>query len=198
MRWGVGGAPARVRFTVSGERRSWARRVARIFAEPSGALAGRQKNRRPRGRCGRVEPIHAVFAHGCCSCGQLRCREHPSKIGRLTHHNFAQCVVGVRWRARALHACMCARALEMPFSSTGSRASGIVRQKLVRLLLEEQDKVLRSYFAQKGGTRGQRGGGTLSELGLAQCEDSFPTTKPKGPRVARRHRQENPEAHDER
>jgi len=28
------------------------------------------------------------------------------------------------------------------------------------LMLEEQDKVLRSYFAQKGGTRGQRGGGT--------------------------------------
>jgi hypothetical protein len=32
-----------------------------------------------------------------------------------------------------------------------------IRQKLVRRLLEEQDKVLRSYFAQKGGTRGQRG-----------------------------------------
>jgi hypothetical protein len=30
-----------------------------------------------------------------------------------------------------------------------------IRQKLVRRLLEEQDKVLRSYFAQKGGTRGQ-------------------------------------------
>ena len=35
-----------------------------------------------------------------------------------------------------------------------------IRQKLVRRLLEEQDKVLRSYFAQKGGTRGQRGQGT--------------------------------------
>jgi ribonuclease HI len=35
-----------------------------------------------------------------------------------------------------------------------------IRQKLVRRLLEEQDKVLRSYFAQKGGTRGQRGGDT--------------------------------------
>jgi hypothetical protein len=34
-----------------------------------------------------------------------------------------------------------------------------IRQKLVRRLLEEQDKVLRSYFAQKGGTRGQRRGG---------------------------------------
>ena len=33
-----------------------------------------------------------------------------------------------------------------------------IRQKLVRRLLEEQDKVLRSYFAQKG--RGQRGEGT--------------------------------------
>jgi len=30
----------------------------------------------------------------------------------------------------------------------------------VRRLLEEQDKVLRSYFAQKGGARGQRGEGT--------------------------------------
>ncbi len=35
-----------------------------------------------------------------------------------------------------------------------------IRQKLVRRLLEEQDKVLRSYFTQKGGTRGQRGEGT--------------------------------------
>ena len=34
-----------------------------------------------------------------------------------------------------------------------------IRQKLVRLLLEEQDKVLRSYFAQKGGARGQKGEG---------------------------------------
>ena len=35
----------------------------------------------------------------------------------------------------------------------------LIRQKLVRLLLEEQDKVLRSYFAQKGGARSQRGEG---------------------------------------
>ncbi len=32
-----------------------------------------------------------------------------------------------------------------------------IRQKLMRRLLEEQDKVLRSYFAQKGGARGQKG-----------------------------------------
>jgi hypothetical protein len=32
-----------------------------------------------------------------------------------------------------------------------------IRKKLVRRLLEEQDKVLRSYFAQKGGTRSRRG-----------------------------------------
>jgi len=32
-----------------------------------------------------------------------------------------------------------------------------IRKKLVRRLLEEQDKVLRSYFAQKGGTRSKRG-----------------------------------------
>ena len=34
----------------------------------------------------------------------------------------------------------------------------LIRQKLVRRLLEEQDKVLRAYFAQKGGTRSQKGG----------------------------------------
>jgi hypothetical protein len=33
-----------------------------------------------------------------------------------------------------------------------------IRKKLVRRLLEEQDKVLRSYFAQKGGTRSKVGG----------------------------------------
>ena len=36
----------------------------------------------------------------------------------------------------------------------------LIRQKLVRRLLEEQDKVLRSYFAQKGGARGQKGEGS--------------------------------------
>jgi hypothetical protein len=35
----------------------------------------------------------------------------------------------------------------------------LVRQKPVRRLLEEQDKVLRAYFAQKGGARSQRGTG---------------------------------------
>ena len=34
-----------------------------------------------------------------------------------------------------------------------------IRQKLVRRLLEEQDKVLRAYFAQKGGARSQMGEG---------------------------------------
>jgi hypothetical protein len=34
-----------------------------------------------------------------------------------------------------------------------------IRQKQVRRLLEEQDKVLRSYFAQKGGARSQGGEG---------------------------------------
>jgi len=33
------------------------------------------------------------------------------------------------------------------------------RQKLVRLLLEEQDKVLRAYFKQKGWARSQKGEG---------------------------------------
>jgi hypothetical protein len=35
----------------------------------------------------------------------------------------------------------------------------LIRQKLVRRLLEEQDKVLRSYFAQKGGAPSQMGEG---------------------------------------
>ncbi len=35
----------------------------------------------------------------------------------------------------------------------------LIRRKLVRRLLEEQDKMLRSYFAQKGGARSQRGEG---------------------------------------
>jgi len=38
-----------------------------------------------------------------------------------------------------------------------------IRQKLVRRLLEEHDKVLGSYFAQKGGARGQRGERTHGE-----------------------------------
>jgi hypothetical protein len=33
----------------------------------------------------------------------------------------------------------------------------LIRKKLVRRLLEERDKVLRSYFAQKGGTRSKGG-----------------------------------------
>jgi hypothetical protein len=42
-----------------------------------------------------------------------------------------------------------------------------VRQKLVRRLLtyltDEQDKVLRAYFAQKGGARSQKGEGIQSK-----------------------------------
>jgi hypothetical protein len=34
-----------------------------------------------------------------------------------------------------------------------------IRKKLVRRLLEDQDEVLRSYFAQKGGTRSKGGDG---------------------------------------
>ena len=36
----------------------------------------------------------------------------------------------------------------------------LIRQKLVRRLLEEQDKVLRAYFTQKGGSQSQRGEGS--------------------------------------
>ena len=51
-----------------------------------------------------------------------------------------------------------------------------VRQKSVRRLLEEQDKVLRSYFAQKGGARGQRGKGVTAKVrnmssGTCTCEE---------------------------
>jgi hypothetical protein len=35
----------------------------------------------------------------------------------------------------------------------------LIRQKLVRRLLEEQDKVLRAYFAQKGGAWSRTGKG---------------------------------------
>jgi hypothetical protein len=38
-----------------------------------------------------------------------------------------------------------------------------IRKKLVRRLLEEQDKVLRSYFAQKGGARSKGWGGSNYE-----------------------------------
>ncbi len=84
--------------------------------------------------------------------------QSTSKIGRLAHYNFAQCGVGGRWRARALHACMCARALEMPFSSTFSAAAGVtellrgwdVAQRLARLAL--------SNVAERGmGSRGHVG-----------------------------------------
>jgi len=40
-----------------------------------------------------------------------------------------------------------------------------IRQKLVSRLLEEQDKVLWSYFAQKGGTLGQRGKVLMAKVG---------------------------------
>jgi hypothetical protein len=43
-----------------------------------------------------------------------------------------------------------------------------IRKKLVRRLLEEQDKALPSYFAQKGGTR-SKGGGQRQLQGLGTC-----------------------------
>jgi hypothetical protein len=49
--------------------------------------------------------------------------------------------------------------------NTNMKALGVLdrkwdpsRKKLIRRLLEEQDKVLRSYFAQQGGTRSKGGG----------------------------------------
>jgi hypothetical protein len=40
-----------------------------------------------------------------------------------------------------------------------------IRQKLVRQLLEEQDKVLRSYFAQKGGREVKEGEALMAKVG---------------------------------
>ena len=40
-----------------------------------------------------------------------------------------------------------------------------IRKKLVRCLLEEQDKMRRSYFAQKGGTRSKGGTGAFARAG---------------------------------
>ena len=42
-----------------------------------------------------------------------------------------------------------------------------IRKNLARRLIEEQDKVLRSYFAQKGGTRGR--GGTWVTARAGTC-----------------------------
>ena len=108
-------------------------------------------------------PFFGTAAAAAGGAAQLRGRENPSKIGRLAHYNFAPCGVGGRWRARALHACMCARALEMPFSSTFSAAAGVtellrgwdVAQRLARLAL--------SNVAERGmGSRGRVGCGAFA------------------------------------
>ena len=41
-----------------------------------------------------------------------------------------------------------------------------IRKKLVRHLLEEQDMVLRSYFAQTGGTRRKGGGRAIARADM--------------------------------
>jgi hypothetical protein len=46
---------------------------------------------------------------------------------------------------------------------------GPIRKKLVRRLLEEQDKVLRSYFAQKGGTRSKGGDRAAGNMSNGTC-----------------------------
>ena len=61
VRWGVGGVRARVRFSVSWERRSWAHLVVLIFGEPSVTLAARERARRARGECWRVEAPPCSF-----------------------------------------------------------------------------------------------------------------------------------------
>ena len=53
-----------------------------------------------------------------------------------------------------------------------------IRKKLVRRLLEEQDKVLRSYFAQKRGARSQRGSGNHGKgreyvHGTCMCQEGM-------------------------
>ena len=158
----VGGASARVRFTVSGELRSWARRVARIFAEPSGALAARQKNRRARGGCGREEAMpcrfRALLPHPRAAQRSCAVGENPQKSPGLrttTLHTVA-------WAAGGMHG-LCMRAVEMPFSITFSAAAGVtellrgwdVAQKLARLAL--------SNVAERGiGSRGRVGCGACA------------------------------------
>ncbi len=74
-------ARALVRFTVSGERRSWARLVALIFREPSRALAARERARRALGECWRVwRSCRAVFSHVCRSRGRHSAAARPGKI----------------------------------------------------------------------------------------------------------------------
>ncbi len=107
-----------------------------------------------------LESLHALLGRAC-PCDRMS-HAHVC-VRRLAHHNFAQCGVGGRWRARALHACMCARALEMPFSSTFSAAAGVtellrgwdVAQRLARLAL--------SNVAERGmGSRGRVGCGAFA------------------------------------
>ena len=53
-----------------------------------------------------------------------------------------------------------------------------IRKKLVRRLLEEQDKVLRSYFAQKGGSGPGARGGTGRAHGAGSCPTGHVCVKP--------------------
>ncbi len=52
-----------------------------------------------------------------------------------------------------------------------------IRQKLVRRLLEEQDKVLRSYFAQKSGARIHGGEGIHGKHGSGTCQVGYVCVK---------------------
>jgi hypothetical protein len=118
-------------------------------ARPWGMRARRAD---PRPVCARLQQLRA--AQRSCAAGKT-----PQKSAGLrttTLHSVAW--AAVRWRARALHACMCARALEMPFSSTFSAAAGVtellrgwdVAQRLARLAL--------SNVAERGmGSRGRVG-----------------------------------------
>ena len=91
---------------------------------------------------------HAVFEHSCLIRGRHSAAAQPGKIPQncpTCALHFAHCGMGGRWHAWALHACscMCARAVEMPFSITFSAAVGVaerlrgwdVAQKLARLAL---------------------------------------------------------------
>jgi hypothetical protein len=147
--WGVGTARALVRFTVSGERRSWARLVALIFREPSRALAARERARRARGECWRVEAPRCRFrarlpqpraAQRSCAAGK-----NPQKSPGLrttTLHRVAWAAGGLR---RLCMRAFVLVAVEVPFSSTFSAAAVAtellrgwkVAQKLALLALSD-------------------------------------------------------------
>ena len=70
--------------------------------------------------------------------------ETESRLGTLWDQEKSNCA-----RRKMLWAAARDEEMKIPWRA----ANEAIRKKLVRRLLEEQDKALLSYFAQKGGTR---------------------------------------------